>query len=187
MWKQSWERGIVPLLSQYIFPFHELLLRWGRRPAWHGNSLIIISAQFLTTPGPYIHSPPSSQLTCVSLQTLGYPNCILFEVLFLAFTGLLAPFSASSKHFLGAKGLWEVFSSSLLVYEHIFVFSWHTAFVLFRLNMSLPHPPEYSSSIRVLMLSGSSDRRLPLAHNTLYITFTSLQYDVGYRDLKCIL
>jgi len=59
-------------------------------------------------------------------------------------------------------------------------------FLPFGLNMSFPRPPECSSSTQVLMLSVGSDRHLPLAHNTFYITFTSLWYDVGSRDLECI-
>lgn len=133
---------MVPLLSQCILLFLKLLLNWGRGQMWHDSNLNIISAQFLTTLGPYINSPPSSQLTWVSLQTCGFPIFILFEVLFPASTGLLAPFSASSEHSIGAIGLRDGFIP-VLGGEHIFVVFWHNphiVFLLFRLNMNCPNP-----------------------------------------------
>lgn len=51
--------------------------------------------------GAHINSPPSSQLTCIFLQTYGFPIFILFEVLFPASTGLFA----SSENSVGAIGL----------------------------------------------------------------------------------
>lgn len=96
---------MVPLLSQCILLCLELLLNGDRGQVWKDNSLTVISAQFLTTVGPYVNSPLSSHWPVFHYRPMGFPFSFLFAVLFPASTALLAPFSASCEHSIGAIGL----------------------------------------------------------------------------------